>query len=108
MSDFSTRLDDAGRSTDEPSLRLGRLGSPTHDSNLKSLFSNLKDFLTERPVKIRPGTSTAFDIPRFGTSVRENFREFLQAGPRGRVDSGLLVNWSDETSLWQNLRDLIS
>ena len=40
--------------------------------------------------------------------MKENFREFLQAGPRGRVDSGLLVNWSDETSLWQNLRDLIS
>ena len=43
MSDFSTRLDDIGRSTTEPSLRLGRLGAPSHDSSLKSLISNLKD-----------------------------------------------------------------
>src|SRR5277367_2706079 len=101
MSDFSTRLDDIGRSSTEPSLRLGRLGAPTHDSSLKSLFSNLKDFLTERPAKVRPGTPTAFDIPRFGDDLGGNLKEFFQAGARGDVRSGLLVDWNQEPSLWQ-------
>ena len=56
MSDISARLDDAGRPSTEsadPTLRLGRFKSPAQESNLKSLASNLKDFLTERPVKVR-------------------------------------------------------
>jgi periplasmic protein TonB len=108
MSDFSARLDDAGRSTSEPTLRLGRLASPSHESSLKSLFSNLKDFLTERPVKSRGGDPDAFGKFGFGTGLAENLKEFLKAGPRGRIDSGLLVNWKEEPSLWQNLRDWIS
>src|SRR5450755_2550660 len=108
MPDFTTILDDAGRSTSEPTLRLGRLASPSHDSSIKSLFSNLKDFLTERPVKMRAGTPTAFDVPKFGTGMGDNMKELFHAGPRGPVNSGLLVNWSNETSFWQNLRDLVS
>ena len=107
MPDFTTILDDAGRSTSEPTLRLGRLASPSHESSLKSLFSNLKDFLTERPVKMRAGAPTAFSAPRFGTGLGENFKEFFHSGPGGPVNSDLLVNWSRETSFWQNLRDLI-
>ncbi|MGA3295381.1 MAG: energy transducer TonB [Candidatus Acidiferrales bacterium] len=108
MSDFSARLDEAGRSGSEPTLRLGRLASPVHESHLKSLFSNLRDFLAERPVKVRPGTSTAFAMPKFGAGLADNVREFFHSGPRGRVSSGLLVNWQDEPSLWQNLRDWIA
>jgi len=109
MSDFSTRLDEAGRSTTETSLRLGRMAAPVaHGSSLKSLFSNLKDFLTERPVKVHAGTPTAFDIPRFGNDLGGNLKEFFQAGPRGNVNSALLVDWNQEPSLWQNLRDWIS
>ena len=107
MSDFSTRLDEAGRSATEPTLRLGRLRSPEQQSNLKSLFSNLKDFLTERPVKIR-GQSTAFAMPEFGASLGDNLKEFFRAGPSGAVDSALLVNWNQGAGLWRNLRDLIS
>ena len=109
MSDFSARLDDAGRSTSEPTLRLGRLAAPVvHDSTLGSLFSNLKDFLTERPPKVRGGTPTAFDMPKFGTGLGGNLREFFHAGPRGRLNSALLVNWNEEPSLWENLRDWIA
>lgn len=108
MSDISTRLDDASRSNSEPTLRLGHLGSPSQESSLKSLFSNLKDFLTERPLKSRAGDPDAFGKSGFGTGPVDNFKEFLKAGPRGRVDSGLLVNWNEEPSLWRNLRDWIS
>jgi protein TonB len=107
MSDFSARLDDAGRSSGEPTLRLGRLASPAHQSHLKSLFSNLKDFLTERPVKVR-GASMAFAPARFGSGLGENLKEFFHAAPRGQVNSALLVNWSHEAGLWRNLRDLIA
>jgi periplasmic protein TonB len=79
-----------------------------HGSSLKSLFSNLKDFLTERPAKVRPGTPTSFDMPGFGTGFGDNIKEFFRSGPRGRVKSDLLVNWEEEPSLWQNIRDLIS
>jgi periplasmic protein TonB len=108
MSDLSTKLDQIGRSTTEPSLRLGRLASPARESHAKSLFSNLRDFLTERPVKIRSGVATAFDMPGFGGGFRDNIKELFQAGPRGRVKSALLVNWEEEPSLWQNLRDWIA
>ena len=74
----------------------------------ESLYSNLRDFLTERPAKVRPGTPTAFDMPKFGTGISANLREFFRAAPRGRVNSALLVNWKEEPTLWQNLRDWIA
>jgi protein TonB len=108
MSDVSTKLDEIGRSTTEPTLRLGRLASPAHESHAKSLLSNLRDFLTERPVKIRPGVATAFDMPGFGDGFGDNLKELFHSGPHGRVKSALLVNWEEEPSLWQNLRDWIA
>src|SRR5579863_476114 len=104
MSESSTRLNEVGREVADPSLRLGRLPSPTRQSNLSSLFSNLRDFLVERPVKLRAGTPTAFDIPRFGTGLGDNLKEFFHSGPRGKVNSAFLVNWHEEPSLWQKRR----
>jgi len=108
MPEVGARISDAASSNEGPTLQLGRYHSPSRESSLKSLWSNLKEFLTEKPVKLRPGTSTAFDMPRFGGSIRDNFKEAFHAGPKGAVNSDLLVNWSGQTSLWQNLRDLIS
>jgi protein TonB len=108
---LNTRLDKADRpasGSTEPGLHLGRLPAPVHESSLRSLYSNLRDFLTERPAKVRPGTPTAFDMPKFGTGMSANLREFFRAAPRGRVNSALLVNWKEEPSLWQNLRDWIA
>ncbi|HUA02093.1 MAG TPA: energy transducer TonB [Candidatus Aquilonibacter sp.] len=109
MSDVSTRLEETGRPTSEPEVRLGKMAAPVaHGSSLKSLLSNLKDFLTERPVKVAPGTRTSLDLPEFGAGIGDNIKEFFRSGPRGRVRSDLLVNWDEEPSVWQNLRDLIA
>ena len=105
MGDFSSRLDNVGRSNTEPTLRLGRLPAPSRETVFASLISNLKDFLTERPVKLRPGQETAFNMPGFGDSLRENLGEFFKPTPRA-VRSRLLVGW-DENGFWQNLRDAL-
>ena len=108
MSDSSLRLNEPVRSVEDPSLRLGRLPSPSRESSLRSLFSNLRDFLVERPTKVKGGAPTAFDIPRFGTGLGDNLKEFFHSGPRGNVRSALLVDWHEEPSLWANLRDWIA
>ncbi len=108
MADFSSRLDEAGRSTNEPTLRLGRLPSPVRGSGLNNFLSNVRDFLTERPVKNRGGAPTAFELQGFGGSLGENFKELFRPAPRGAVRSDLLINWNaDFDGLWQNLRDLV-
>jgi len=109
MSDFSAKVNKP-RSGNEPesTLQLGRLRFKSSESSLKSLFSNLRDFLVERPAKVRTGTPTAFDMPRFGSDLTGNVKEFFRQGPRGNVNSGLLVNWKEEPGILQNLRDLIA
>ncbi len=108
MPEFGARTNDAGSTNGGPTLQLGRYRSPARESSLKSLLSNLKDFLTERPVKMRPGTPAAFAMPGFGGSFGDNIKELFHSGPKGAVKSDLLVNWGAHVGFWQNLRDLIS
>jgi periplasmic protein TonB len=104
MAEFP-QLDDAGISDERSTLHLGRLPAPSRESSLRSLISNLRDFLKERPVKLRPGQATAFNMPTFGDTLRENLSEFLKPTPKN-VQSELLVGWT-EHSFWQNLRDAL-
>jgi protein TonB len=109
MADYTSRLDDAGRSTTEPTLRVGRLPSPVRGSAIKGFFSNVKDFLSERPTKLKGGEPDVFNNPGFGESFRDNLKEFWRSAPRGAVNSDLLVNWNTGFGgFWQNLRDMIS
>src|SRR5215470_3212370 len=108
MSELGGKVHERVRSSTETGPDLGRYGSVSNESSLKSLLSNLRDFLFERPAKIRSGTRTAFDMPRFGSGFSGNVKELFRAAPRGRVNSALLVNWKDEPSLWRNLRDWIA
>jgi protein TonB len=105
-SGFSSKKPVQERET--PSLRLGRLPSPSRQSGVSGLFSNLRDFLLERSVKADAGSSTAFDMPRFGAAIGENLKEFFQPAPRGSVRSALLIDWHEEAGLWANLRDWIA
>jgi periplasmic protein TonB len=109
MVEPTTNLDGANQPGAEPTLRLNSLRSSHQQSSFSSLFSNLKDFLTERPVKVRAGDSKTFAMPGFGAGLGDNLKEFFHAGPKGPVNSGLLVSWDDGVGgFWQNLRDMIS
>src|SRR5665213_447818 len=103
MVEPTTNLDGANQPGAAPTLRLNSLRSSHQQSSFSSLFSNLKDFLTERPVKVRAGDSKTFAMPGFGASMGDNLKEFFQAGPKGPVNSGLLVSWDDGVGgFWQN------
>jgi len=106
MADASARIPNSVETVREARL-IGRLDSPSSSSRLKAFVSNFRDFLVERPIKWR-GKPPAFAQPEFGGGLADNFREFFKPAPRGRVNSGLLINWTGGTSLWQNLRDLIN
>ena len=109
MADIPTPISDAGGSKAEPTLQIGRYKSPVADSELHNFFSNIRDFLFERPINTKGMKATVFNTPGFGESLRDNLSEFFRSAPTGPVNSDLLINWNAGFSgFWQNLRDLIS
>src|SRR5580692_6917001 len=60
-----------------------------------NFWSNLKQFLTERPVKVRERADAPFVKPGFGTGVFDNFKDFFSSRPvpKGPVNSRLAVSW---------------
>src|SRR5215469_838293 len=101
----ASNVDDVGRSNPDSTLRFGRLPAPVQGSSIRSLISNIKDFLAERPLKPRPGQEAAFRMPEFGRGLLENLAELFKPTPRN-VHSDLLVTWKQE-SFWQNVRDAL-
>jgi protein TonB len=85
-----------------------RLGG-TQKPLSRGFVSNLKDFLTERPIKVSGSTEGAVFTPSgFGTGVSENFKEWFKPTPKA-VSSRMTVDWQPTSKvLWQNIRDLIS
>src|ERR1700745_169191 len=100
MSDVSLKLDRTPKKSAEPvgamEHHIGRFASPVRESLFKNFVANLKDFLTERPVKVRGGGPAAFSEPEFGAGFSDNVKEFLKSNPRGGVNSDLLVAWKAE------------
>lgn len=83
------------------------------ESGLKLFFSNIRSFLTERPVKVKNlGGHTAFTDPGFGDDIFENFKEWFRPLPRSArqlANSDMLVDWKPRaSSFWGNLRDVIA
>ncbi|MGH9830360.1 MAG: hypothetical protein ACREDR_44710, partial [Blastocatellia bacterium] len=75
-------------------MKLTRL-AVSRESWFALFLSNIKEFLTERPVKVPRGAGpTAFQPARFGASMSDNFKELLHRLPdsaRQPSDSELLV-----------------
>src|SRR5271156_6973343 len=106
---MADHTEDALQPAPEPTLKIGRLPSPTDDSRVRGFASNVKDFLTERPVNLKGARPAVFNTPAFGESLTDNLKEFFRAAPRGQVNSDLLINWNAGFGgFWQNLRDTIS
>jgi protein TonB len=62
-----------------------------------SFFSNLKDFLFARPIKIAARPGAPFTRMSYGGGFAENFKEFFHPTPplpRGAQASGFAVDWN--------------
>jgi len=60
-----------------------------------NFWSNLVQFLTERPVKVRERKDAPFTRTSFGSGLGDNLKEFFSSGPapKGPVNSKLAVAW---------------
>ncbi|HKN75248.1 MAG TPA: energy transducer TonB [Candidatus Acidoferrum sp.] len=60
-----------------------------------NFWSNLKQFLTERPVKVSDRPGAPFVKAAFGAGVFDNFKDFFSSRPvpKGPVNSRLAVSW---------------
>jgi TonB family protein len=79
----------------------------------EGFFANVKEFLTERPVKVVHGSEPSVFTPEgFGTGFIANLKEYFAGGPkvaRGAAPSRLAIDWqAGHRTFWQNLRDAIS
>lgn len=74
----------------------------------QGFFSNLRDFLVERPVKVSGTATGRFTDPGFGASFLENFREWMKPTPRA-PHSRMTIQWRPWYGIfWENLRDAIA
>jgi TonB family protein len=71
-----------------------RFGPPAHLMS-DNFWSNLKQFLTERPIRVTERRGVPFTQTTFGAGVGDNFKEFFSSGPmpKSRSNSRLEVNW---------------
>ena len=79
----------------------------------KAFFGGLRDFLTERPVKLPANAkAVAFTEGQFGGGFFENLKEWLRPLPRYArkgSNSRMEIEWRPWYSVfWDNLRDIIA
>jgi periplasmic protein TonB len=56
-------------------------------------WSNLRQFLFERPIKVRERKDAPFKVPSFGAGLAGNLAEFFRPGSNRPVNSRLAVSW---------------
>ena len=74
-------------------------------------WTNLKDFLTERTIKLPKNGHEAFRVDGLEDSVFDNFKALFQPGPKiaGDAGSAMAVEWQPGYKVFlNNLRDWIS
>jgi len=91
-----------------PGAPAPRFGTPPHLVS-DDFWSNVKDFLRERPIKLGPaGPGTPFRQTSFGAGLMDNLRDFFKGGPAvpSRASgSRLEVNWAAGGSYWQRIKE---
>ena len=77
-----------------PDSALPEFGTPKHVVT-DGFVSNLKQFLTERPVKLNGTVNSTLMPPTYGGGFSENLKEFFSSRPvpKGPVNSRLAVSW---------------
>jgi periplasmic protein TonB len=77
-----------------PASAVPKFGAPKILLN-DNFWSNLKQFLTERPVKVKNRAGAPFVKEQFGGGAFDNFKDFLSSRPvpKGPVNSRLAVSW---------------
>jgi periplasmic protein TonB len=106
----NTKTELPGVPTDSLHQRLSRAAAGRR-SWTGTLLSNLRDFFTERPVRVRGGGHGAFTDSGFGASLMDNLKEWLRPLPKEalRGSSPMLVTRQPGLKLfWQNVRDAIA
>ena len=76
-----------------------------------NFWSNLKQFLTERPVRVHERKDAPFTQTSFGTGLGDNLRDFFTSrpAPKGPVNSKLAVAWgSNFGGFGTRVRDFFS
>ena len=58
-------------------------------------WSNLKQFLTEKPIKVNPNVHSTLMPDQYGGGFNENLKDFFSSRPvpKGPMNSRLAVNW---------------
>jgi TonB family protein len=77
-----------------PASALPEFGTPKHVVS-DGFISNLKQFFTERPVKVSGQVNSTLMPPSYGGGFTENLKEFFSSRPvpKGPVNSRLAVSW---------------
>ncbi len=76
-----------------------------------NFWSNLRQFLVERPIKVRERKDAPFTQTSFGTGLGSNLADFFKSGPVSKrsVNSRLAVSWgSNFGGFGDRLRDFFS
>src|SRR3954469_17120419 len=108
------KIEDPAQKANTPAIRLPEGPAPRIGSDLglkaPGLWSNLKDFLTERSVKLPRGVRPAvFHTEGLDNSFADSFRAAIHTPNVRATDSNMLLERPPELRIfWRNLCDLIS